>query len=68
MATLSDKCIHLFWSFKAAVIKWNSKLNLDFIWANKNQVSGGGDFTLLVDPNDDNGTAYLAYGLLLLHD
>ena len=26
------------------------------------QVSGPGDFTLLVDPNDDNGTAYIAYG------
>ena len=26
-------------------------------------MSGGGDFTLLIDPNDDNGTAYIAYGL-----
>jgi len=25
------------------------------------EVSGGGDFTLLIDPNDDNGTAYIAY-------
>ena len=50
------------------MIKWNSKFNFDFNWVNINQVSGGGDFTLLVDPNDDNGTAYLAYGLPLLHD
>ena len=50
------------------MIKWNSKFNFDFNWVNINQVSGGGDFTLLVDPNDDNGTAYIAYGLQRLLD
>ena len=34
----------------------------DDFWQWWHQVSGGGDFTLLVDANDDNGTAYLAYG------
>ena len=25
------------------------------------EVSGGGDFNLMVDPNEEDGTAYLAY-------
>ena len=44
----------------------NGEKNIDGcdgdLWQWWPQVSGGGDFTLLVDANDDNGTAYLAYG------